>query len=499
MTKNNFTNLIIKLESGKYKNILQYKFLGFIFSTGLIIMLIYIFFHKSINTYFIISSLMFLSVALFVTNVIYLRFSKHLNIHKHDLTAHSPTILYKHVYTDPLTNLPNRKKLIQDIEKNKKFELILINIDDFKAINDLYGSKVGDKVLIEIANRLKHFIEEPNVYMTYKLHADEFAVLLKKTDKSKTLETVRSINRSIKSGLIVNDQEIIAGVSLGIAADEENILSKADTALKTAKEKRKDYVYFDKSMKIEEQSENKLQSIKNLERAIASDNIVPYYQPIIDNRNDEIIKYECLVRLIDHNNEIIRPHQFLDVAKKTKTYSHITKIVALKAFEHFKDCDCKFSINLSVDDLMDKSTVDFICGLLEDYNIHDRVIFEILETEKIGESPEITNFINFIKKLGCKIAIDDFGAGYSNFEYILRLNVDYIKLDSSLIKNIADDRNSQIIVETIVNFTKKLNIETIAEYVHSKNVYDKVKELNIDYSQGYYLGEPMPDIILGHL
>jgi c-di-GMP phosphodiesterase len=143
-----------------------------------------------------------------------------------------------------------------------------------------------------------------------------------------------------------------------------------------------------------------------------------------------------------------------------------------------------------VEDILNQETVKFIIFLLKGYNVANKVIFEIIESEYIEDYQAVINFIENMKKLGCKIALDDFGSGYSNFEYVLKMNIDYIKIDASLIKNIDKDPNSQIITETIVNFTKKLNIKTIAEYVHTKDVFDKVKSLGIDYSQGYFIGRP---------
>ena len=120
----------------------------------------------------------------------------------------------------------------------------------------------------------------------------------------------------------------------------------------------------------------------------------------------------------------------------------------------------------------------------------NRIIFEIIESEGIENFEQVLEFINDTKQYGAKIAIDDFGTGYSNFEYLMKLKVDYIKIDGSMIKSIDTDKNSQMVTQTIVEFAKKMKIQTIAEFVCSKNVFDKVTELNVDYAQGYYFGEP---------
>jgi EAL domain-containing protein (putative c-di-GMP-specific phosphodiesterase class I) len=161
-----------------------------------------------------------------------------------------------------------------------------------------------------------------------------------------------------------------------------------------------------------------------------------------------------------------------------------------KCFAFFAERDDEFSINLSIDDIADATTYRFIFDALERFHVADRVIFEILESEGIENFDTMHRFIKAAKSLGCRIAIDDFGTGYSNFAYMLELDVDYIKIDGSLIKNIDSDENSRIVVEAIVEFSKKLGIETIAEFVHSSAVYDMVISLDIDYCQGYYIDEP---------
>ena len=169
-------------------------------------------------------------------------------------------------------------------------------------------------------------------------------------------------------------------------------------------------------------------------------------------------------------------------------------ILILQEFNLFCNNDYEFTINLSIDDILNKDTIDFIVSTLNYYDLSERITFELIESDKMEENKDVQNFIYNMKKLGCRIAIDDFGAGYSNFEYILRLNVDYIKIDASLIKNIVSDKSSQVITQTIVDFSQRLNIKTIAEHVSNRNIFEKVKELNIDYSQGNYISEPLYEI-----
>jgi EAL domain-containing protein (putative c-di-GMP-specific phosphodiesterase class I) len=222
---------------------------------------------------------------------------------------------------------------------------------------------------------------------------------------------------------------------------------------------------------------------------------MPYCQPIINNNTGKTEKYECLMRIMDRDNNVLVPAFFLQTAKDAKVYGEMTRMMIEKSFKVFESSPRDFSINLSIEDILDSKVTEFIFNMLDSYpDIAKRAAFEILESEGIGNYDDISAFIKRLKRYGSKIVIDDFGAGYSNFQHLLRLEVDYIKIDSSLIKDIDKDRNSQVIVGTIVDFTKKLGIETVAEFVHSREVYDKVKELGVDYSQGYFLGKPEPSI-----
>lgn len=398
------------------------------------------------------------------------------------------------LYLDPLTGLPNRTFLLEDISSHPASRLILINVDNFKIVNDLYGGAIGDLILTAIARRLREFIGIPTVNTIYKLHADEYAILVNGDISDESLSAlIRDILKSITAEYRLYNQDILLGFTIGVSLSEKDILAQADMALKLAKERRIDYLYFDTSMKIQEDYEKNITWIKNIKRAIDTDNITPYYQPIINNKTGKIEKYESLVRMIK-DTEVISPYHFLEISKKAKYYTEITKKVVSKSIEFFRNTDFNISLNISIEDIVSKDCVQFIRNIIEKNNIGKRIVFELTETEQIENNKEVKEFIENMKSLGCRIAIDDFGTGYSNFDYILKMNVDFLKLDASLIKNIVQDRNSQVIVETIVDFSKKLNIKTIAEFVHNKEVFEQVKLLSIDYSQGYYLGEPKPGL-----
>uniref|UniRef100_UPI004048DDB8 EAL domain-containing protein n=1 Tax=Aliarcobacter sp. TaxID=2321116 RepID=UPI004048DDB8 len=393
-------------------------------------------------------------------------------------------------YHDELTTLLNRKKLIEILASQKNAILMIINIDKFQHINDLYGDKIGNDIIKETADIIIENVDQDSIL--FKLHADEYALyqpsdLSYEEIKSLAIHLTNSIENKIFK---INESEIYINATIGISFGNYFLLNNADMALKLAKKRKTKYLIYESSMNIEHEYEQNLQWSRKIKDAITQNRIEPLFQPIVDVKTLEIIKYEALIRMVDEKGEYISPIHFLELAKKNKLYPKLTKIILEKTFEIFKNLDTQVSINLSVQDILNDDVYNTILQKLNTYKLGNRVVFELIESEGIENYEEVMHFITEIKKTGAKISIDDFGTGYSNFEYLMKLNVDYIKIDASMIKDIDVNINSKMVTATILDFAKKMNIKTIAEFVHSKNVYDVIKEMGIDYAQGYYFGKP---------
>ncbi len=399
--------------------------------------------------------------------------------------------LFKRYFTDHLTNLPNQYQLRKDLQLNEDFGLILIKIDNFQTINNFYGFVVGDYVIEDVGRYLKENLTEHQVY---RLSGAEFAVTLEKSLGFYDLkEYLNELYARIKSTVVkYQDTKVFIDFTLSSSAntDSSNIFSKVSMALKYAQESRIPFWIYEDRMNFENEYERNLQLSGIVREAVEDSRIVPYYQPIVDNKTDKIVKYECLARLIDTNGKILSPYLFIPVSKKIKTYNEVTKIILEKAFETFEYSEYEFNVNLSIEDIINNEVFSFIIEKLKSSRASSRVTFELLESEAIQDFKKIERFINEVKRYGAKIAIDDFGSGYSNFSYLTQMRIDYIKIDGALIKEIDVDRPTLLVVETIVEFARKLGIKTIAEYVHSSIIMDKVKELGIDYAQGFYIDEP---------
>lgn len=399
--------------------------------------------------------------------------------------------LFSRYFTDHLTNLPNIYKLRNDLDEYGHFALIVFNIDNFHTINNFYGHIVGDYVIEKVGKFLQENILKKNMY---KLSSDEFAFVIPQNIGFYELkEYLEEICEKIKN-IVIDYQgiNIYVDLTLGSAISKENknIFSNVSMALRYAKDIGVKFWIYEDRMNFENKYERNLQLSSIVRYAVENLKIFPYFQAIVDSKTSEVKKYECLARLMDQNGKILSPALFIPVAKKIKVYNIITKTIIDKAFETFEDSEFEFSINLSIEDIMSSDIFRFIIQKLKNSKASKRVIFELLESDAIEDFVKVDRFISEVKRYGAKIAIDDFGSGYSNFKYLTKMSADYIKIDGSLVQNIDVDKNALLVVETIVDFARKLGIKTIAEYVHSSVVLDIVKELDIDYSQGFYIDEP---------
>jgi len=409
----------------------------------------------------------------------------------------SSEYIYKQAYFDKLTKLPNRLSLIKRLSDCIGQILILVNIDDFTTINDFYGHDVGDGVLKKLSNILFDLTKDGGSEV-FKLPSDEFAIILDLSRSNKSLE------EKIKDCIIHIENEefyidnntthVSVTVSAAYINDKGTGFANADMALKLAKKSNKEYMVFNEDLKLAKQYEENIKIANIIKQAINDSRIVPYYQPIFDTKTKEIVKYEALVRLVLEDSKVLSPFVFLEISKKIKLYPHVTKIMIDKTFEYFSKNGLSFSINFDFKDILNDRIVEYLFTKIEEYNVASQLTIEILETQENDNKEVVDKFIENLYSHGSNIAIDDFGSGFANFQHMTEMKSDYMKIDGSLIKNIDKDDNSRLIVESIVVFAKKLNKKIVAEFVHSKEVYDIVKELDIDLVQGYYLGEPKADI-----
>ncbi|XQC05306.1 EAL domain-containing protein [Arcobacter cryaerophilus gv. pseudocryaerophilus] len=417
---------------------------------------------------------------------------------RHDITkVYEQKKLIEEQFIDELTLLPNRQKLLKDLKDSKIQKIAMININSFRDINNFYGFEAGDLVLKKFSQILLDKISTNINLDLYRVANDVFAICTKNKDNLKEIRDICTniIEYFSLHPILINNNSFYLSISIGIArnckdsAVQNNLLSKAEYALRIAKKRDISILFLDENIELYNKLKENKKLIEELKNALISNNLLIYGQKLINNISKKE-KYEILMRVKLEDGSILTPYSFLKEAKKAKLYLGMTRMLVKKACEYFKDKDIDFNLNLTLEDIKDQYTMDFIVNAMEKTNTAKQITFEIVESEGIESFTEVSNFIKKAKKLGCKIAIDDFGTGYSNFEYIIKLDVDYIKIDGSLIKNINTDNNLYLTVQTIVGFAKALKIKTVAEFVHNEEVLNCVKNLDIDYSQGFFIDEP---------
>lgn len=393
----------------------------------------------------------------------------------------------KLAYYDQLTGLPNRQKIISDMGNRNPSVCVIFNIDDFKEINDFFGIETGDTLLKQVGEWFYKMNFSP-----YRIGGDEFAVLLYENFAWNDLRNrISALMSLLEEQVFIVDEEMInLRMTVGAAIGQHKLLTRADIALNQAKKDKVSIALYTEHKNIEETYRRNIKMSAAIRTALSNGNIICHFQPIVNLQNGHIDKYETLVRMIDSDGKTVPPAVFLSVAKKTKLYPQITLEVINQACTLFASRPEEFSVNLSDSDIRDPHIVQEIIHTITKTGTASRIVFEILESEGIENYDDVVRFISQVKELGSKIAIDDFGTGYSNFENILKLNVDYIKIDGSLIQGISENKRHHIVVDTIINFAHKIGAKTIAEFVSSETIYTEVKELGVDYAQGFFTGKP---------
>ena len=403
---------------------------------------------------------------------------------------------------DPLTGLPNKTRLQEALSVceaecapcSEGCSLLVMNVNNFSLINSAYGLDFADRLLIAITAQLKTLLIGAQLY---RLNADEFAAHYpSKVDLDSIFKRVRQY--FFLNQIKVDDLSFNISFTFGGAIDRQDLMRKSLLAIKKAKKEGRGRFHLYSGENDEVEQTRRLEYMHwnaLLHRALNESCLVPYFQGIRDNHAGEINHYETLIRMhID--GEVYGPFQFLNAAKLSGLLPALTRLMIDRSFAVMEHHQCTFSINITEDDLSQQFLVEYLTKKAEQYNISpERVTLEILEgVSASGKANNVTQLIE-LKSLGFKLAIDDFGTEYSNFERILELDVDSIKIDAKYIKNIDTDRTSYEITRAIVFFAQNAGIPVVAEFVHSESVQAIVEALDIRYSQGYLFSEPNPEVI----
>lgn len=400
---------------------------------------------------------------------------------------------YSYMY-DSLTRCFKKEKLDQNIKNSPLHTLILCNIDNFDSINSTYGYETGDQILFMFAEYLRHHIQESETL--YRVASDVFVILSPMSAIEDTIQPVEVFYQGIQSYYFnIEDISINLTCTCGIASSP-NALVKAHAAMKEARAigKNRYHVFQDNSDYLSRQKNN-IEWMRKIRIALNEQRIIPYFQPIIDNQTLQIVKYEALARIIEEG-EAITPYYFLEPAKLVGLLPNITRVMLEQCFAIFTDKHTSFSVNITEEDLQNSDFPLMLGDLSEKYDIDpSRVTLEILENISVNGTNESILQLRELSRMGYTIAIDDFGSDKSNFYRIHSMQVDMIKIDGAYIQDIDSNMTSELIVRSIVSLAQAMGIPTVAEYVCSESIYKKVKNMGVNYSQGFYFGEPMPMVV----
>ena len=404
---------------------------------------------------------------------------------------------------DNLTGLKNLSALNDAIKNNQDGVLIYMMITDFVNLRFFYRSDFIDMVFIAIANSIKLAISTYKIdAIAYRMQLDEFCIWYKGDNINKDIKYILEYFKS-KNITIQTEAgfEILPNISITIgissSSDKPNLtrLTQGIIAAQEAKEKELSFSFYNNDNIIEKNYQKNATITRLIQYALNENRVIVECQGIFDIRNSKptISSYEILIRILDQQNQIHYPNEFLSVAKLTSLYLALTKQVINRAFELLERFGDKkrFSINLSSVDMLNEPVKNLFLQKLSLCQNPQNLTIEILESEGVDDYNAINPFIQEIKNYGCKLSLDDFGSGYSNYYRMLELNIDYIKIDGSIISKLPFDKNAKSVVTTIVEFAKRQGYETVAEFVSTPQILDIIKEVGIDYAQGYLLSRPV--------
>ena len=397
-------------------------------------------------------------------------------------------------YKDQLTSLDNRFALLEYIKLNSRLNVFVINIDNFNNINNAYGYVVGDEILVIIAKHLQ--LLKPKNAKLFRFDGDEFVFIVNDFFNFRELkefsESILSFFNQTEIELDHDDIIVKISVTIGVAMGNGIItLNHAAAAVHEARlYKKSSYKIFETKSEYAKKQQENIYWINKIRGAIEDEKLLGFFQPIRNNKTKKIEKFECLAR-IDDDGGLVSPIRFMEACKMTGTLSLITRRIVTNAFKVFSGTDYEFSINITSNDINLGYLEEFLLLNVKKYNVDpSRVVLELLEDIVTLTESNMLDQINSLRKRGFKVALDDFGVENSNFSRLLELNPDYLKIDGLFIKDILENKKSELIVETIVHLCKRQGIKIIAEYIHNEVVLQKVEAMGIDYSQGYFIGEP---------
>ena len=418
---------------------------------------------------------------------------------------------------DSLTGLINRAEFEQRLslalksaaQIGRHHAVMYLDLDQFKVVNDTCGHAAGDQLMRQVSTLLQRRLREGDTLA--RLGGDEFGVLLENCAPDNALRIADQLRQTVMDfHLTWEDRSFSVGVSIGVVNIKDglftiaDVLSAADSACYVAKEKGRNRVQVyhaeDSELSLRQ---GEMEWIGRLQKALEEDRFVLYAQDIVEIKapRGRVTHRELLLRMLDENGEIVMPMAFIPAAERYGLMPSIDRwvirnalaIISRQRVDGRHDLADICSINLSGASIGDEGILDFIRGQLAHFNVPcQSICFEITETAAIAKLDKATHFIQELRALGCLFSLDDFGAGMSSFAYLKHLPVDYLKIDGGFVKDMADDPIDRAMVEAINSVGHVMGKKTIAEFVDSDRVIAILREIGVDFAQGYGVAKPQP-------
>jgi len=411
---------------------------------------------------------------------------------------------------DSLTGLPNRTlfrdriktQLLIAGEEDYTLAIILIDINNFKAMNDALGHENGDQILIEFCNRINESLAPSETFS--RLGSDEFILIVPETTSFKTIAKVDLLAKRLEDDFSINNHDRLnIKASFGISffpehgKDRSLLLRHADIALHAAKKSNSSFHIYDE---IEDQINDTHVSLAvDIGDALNEKQFELYYQPKIDIRTNSIISAEALGRWKHPTKGFIPPDIFIDALEQYNSIDKYTYNAIDEAIEDIKHWismghNVKVAINISTQTLMNPDFINQIENKITDFSISKRIIFEITESLFLSNQEFVFDSLTRLRSLGIELSIDDFGTGYSSLSRLKKLPVNELKIDQSFIKDMNESADDQIIVRSIIDLAHNLGLTVVAEGVETKEILERLNKLGCDIAQGYYISRPIPAV-----
>lgn len=408
-------------------------------------------------------------------------------------------------YHDPLTDLPNRRKLwavaetvfVADRRKRETPALIYLDLDNFKVVNDTLGHQVGDELLRQIALRIKEVLRQGDLLA--RMGGDEFAVLLASADRISATAAARRVNGVFDTSFTLGNQAIHAQASLGVALYPEHgqtldeLARAADVAMYQAKQARTGIAIYDPAQDLN--SLERLETVQQLRKTIQEGCFLIQYQPILSIPDRVVSKWEALVRWEHPTRGLLRPNEFVPLAEESGLIGELDLAVLKQAVQVQRRLGGELSINFSAVTLAHPNWVREVVRSLVDETLQPSMLWlEITESALLPERQKWLGGLVALRGLGVRVALDDFGMGYSSLAHLKQVPVDLIKIDKSFVSDIGSNRASEDILRAMLQLASAFGLKTLAEGVENRTQLEWLASHGCHFAQGYYIGLPMsPD------